>query len=209
MNISQRGILEIAEHAGIVHGPYKDSRGIWTFGIGHTAAAGDPDPATMPREDTRQWASARADVAMASAIRIFDADLDSYEERVRNAIKAPLSQHQFDALVSFDFNTGGIQRANLTRQINAGDYSGSGFMGWLKPPEIRGRRTAEKNLFVTGAYEANGDAIVLYDALGDGRIAFRRRVTGRELTEALGRGGSEVDRLRAKLARIQSIIEED
>ena len=30
-------------------GPYLDVKGVWTFGIGHTAAAGAPDPATLPR----------------------------------------------------------------------------------------------------------------------------------------------------------------
>ena len=48
MKISTRGILEIAEHEGIVPAPYRDSVGVWTWGIGHTKGAGDPDPARMP-----------------------------------------------------------------------------------------------------------------------------------------------------------------
>jgi len=48
-------------------------------------------------------------------------DLNTYERRVNAAIKVSLKRHQFDALVSFDFNTGGIFKARLTQRINAGD----------------------------------------------------------------------------------------
>lgn len=37
------------------------------------------------------------------------------------AVTVRLEQHEFDALVSFDFNTGGIYRANLTKQLNTGN----------------------------------------------------------------------------------------
>ena len=40
MTVSRRGVLEIAEHEGIVLGPYRDSAGVWTYGVGHTAGAG-------------------------------------------------------------------------------------------------------------------------------------------------------------------------
>ncbi len=49
MDFSLRGLIEIAEHEGIVPAPYRDSAGVWTWGIGHTAAAGGPDPVKMPR----------------------------------------------------------------------------------------------------------------------------------------------------------------
>jgi len=184
MKVSPNGVLEIAEHEGIVLGPYLDSVNVWTDGVGHTAAAGGPDPAKTRRVDTRKWNDAQVRAQMVAALRQFDADLDSYEGRVNRAIKVRLKQHQFDALVSFDFNTGGILRAKLTEAINRGDMSGDGFMGWLKPKEIIKRRKAEQTLFRTGRYDANGDMIPVYDALGDGRTRFRKAISGRDL-EAL------------------------
>ena len=39
--------------------------------------------------------------------------------------EAPTSQAQFDALVSFHYNTGAIGRATLTRRHRAGDHAGA------------------------------------------------------------------------------------
>lgn len=173
--VTDKGVLEIAEHEGLVLGPYYDSKNILTYGVGHTKAAGGLDPAKLPRVDTRTWDSNRVRQEMLSILKLFDEDLDKYEARVNHAVKVPLKPHQFDALVSFDFNTGGIYSANLTRELNAGDIDGAarGFMGWLKPKEIIGRRTAEMNLFMTGDYEANGSRIPIYDALPDGSYRHR------------------------------------
>ena len=172
MKISKRGLLEIAEHEGLVPAPYLDSRGIWTWGIGHTAAAGDPDPEAMTRD-----MPADVDAAIVAALKQFDRDLDNYERRVNRAIKVPIAQHQFDALVSFDFNTGGIFRARLTRRINAGDPDAAeSFMGWLRPPEIRKRRGDEMRLFQTGDYRANGDAIKVWRVDGTGHLRGLSRV---------------------------------
>lgn len=180
--ISKKGVLEIAEHEGIVLGPYRDSRGFWTWGVGHTRFAGGPDPRTMPRVDTRPWSERKVTEEIIKALRLFDVDLDKFEARVREAITVPLRQHQFDALVSFDFNTGGIYRAKLTAAINRRDPDAAEhFMGWIKPKEIIKRREAEMKLFMTGNYDANGRSIVIWDALGDGRLARRKVIDSAEL----------------------------
>ena len=49
MQMTERGLLALAGHEGVVPAPYRDSTGTWTFGIGHTAAAEPPDPAQMAR----------------------------------------------------------------------------------------------------------------------------------------------------------------
>jgi lysozyme len=185
MRCSTKGVLELCEHEGIVLGPYLDSVNVWTYGVGHTAAAGGPDPAKMRMIDTRGWKGPVLEGQLAQILALFAADLKSYEARVNDAIKVPLKQHQFDALVSFDFNTGGIYKAKLTQAINRGDFSGDGFMGWVRPKEIIKRRMAEQALFRTGDYSANGDKIPLYDALGNGRIRFRAHLSGDNL-RALG-----------------------
>ncbi len=49
MQTSPKGVAEIAGHEGIVLSPYLDSVGTWTFGVGHTRAAGPPNPAVMEK----------------------------------------------------------------------------------------------------------------------------------------------------------------
>jgi lysozyme len=178
MTLSPAGLIEIAEHEGIVPAPYRDSVGVWTWGIGHTAAAGGPDPASIPRAMPQD-----IDAAVIAAIDQFAIDVKGYEARVNAAITVPLAQHQFDALVSFDFNTGGIHRARLTAAINAGESDAARhFMGWLRPPEIRKRRTAEMALFRTGDYAANGDAVPIWRTDGKGRLTgILRTISGAEL----------------------------
>lgn len=189
MKLSDRGLLEIAEHEGIVPAPYRDSVGVWTFGVGHTAAAGGLDPEAMAR-----GMPANLDGAIEEALRLFRSDVAKYERRVNDAIKVPLEQHEFDALVSFDFNTGGIDRARLTAAINAGDPKASRhFMGWLRPPEIRKRRTAEMRLFETGDYDANGTSIPVWRVDDTGRLrGIHSTISGAELLHRMGRGPTAV-----------------
>ena len=181
MKVSPKGVLEIAEHEGIVIGPYLDSVGVWTYGVGHTAAAGGPDPAKMTKVDTRSWSREKVNEEVLKALRLFDVDLDKYEARVNKAISRPLTQHQFDALVSFDFNTGGIHRANLTKDINAGRMDGNGFMGWVRRKEIIKRRKAEQALFRNGNYDANGSNIPVYDTTINGKPRFRFSLNSKEV----------------------------
>ena len=186
MKISDKGVLEIAEHEGIVPGPYKDSVGVWTVGVGHTSAAGGPKPESMPR-----GMPADVDKVVLDMLALFDVDLDKYEARVNKAVIAPLKQHEYDALVSFDFNTGGIYRAKLTEAINRGDKGGDGFMGWLKPKEIIKRRKAEQALFRTGDYDANGDTIPIWrvDEHGNLRGVYKT-ISGKELQALMLAAGS-------------------
>lgn len=147
--MTERGILALVRHEGIVPGPYLDVKKVWTFGIGHTVAAGLPDPATMPR-----CIPGDLDAGIREAFRLFRADIARYEAEVLRAVKVPVEPHEFDALVSFHYNTGGIARAALTRYLNAGDRGAAAhaFMGWLRPAAIRPRREAERDLFREGCY---------------------------------------------------------
>ncbi len=164
MQTSSEGVAEIAGHEGIVLSPYRDSVGVWTFGVGHTASAGLPDPAAMAKGVAQP---------LAPALDVFRRDLKHFEDRVKAAVKVPLEQHEFDALVSFDFNTGGILRARLTRLLNAGDREGAiaAFDGWHRPPEIIPRRDKEKRLFRDGVY-ANRGMATIFTADAEGRVAW-------------------------------------
>ena len=176
MQTSDRGLLALIRHEGVVPGPYLDVKDVWTFGIGHTAAAGPPDPARMTR-----GMPADLDAGIREAFRVFRADLAAYEAAVLRAVKVPLEPNEFDALVSFHYNTGGIAKAALTRHLNAGDRAAAAaaFMGWLKPAAIRPRREAERDLFATGRYPAG--TIPVWSVDRNGQVDFSRPI--RRLTE--------------------------
>ena len=94
MHMTDRGLLALVRHEGIVPGPYLDVAGVWTFGIGHTAAAGSPDPARMVR-----GMPADLDAGIRESFKVFRTDLAAYEAEVLRAVKVPLAPHEFDALV--------------------------------------------------------------------------------------------------------------
>ena len=160
LKVSQRGMAEIAAHEAIVLSPYKDSVGVWTVGIGHTARAGHPDPAKERRE-----------FSIDEIMGIFTRDIQKFESRVRKAFKRPLSQSQFDAAVSFDFNTGGIHRASWVKHFNKGDDARArqAFMLWRKPSQIIPRRQKERDLFFDGKYTSNG-RVDVYPASSSGKV---------------------------------------
>jgi GH24 family phage-related lysozyme (muramidase) len=82
----------------------------WTIGWGATGE--DVRPGTV-------WTKAECDERLA-------ADLERYAAETAAALGgAPTSQAQFDALVSFHYNTGAIARATLTRKHVAGDHAGA------------------------------------------------------------------------------------
>jgi len=159
MRTSDKGRFALALKEGLVPAPYLDSVGVWTFGIGLAETSGlEPNPRNMPR-----GMPADLDGAIREAFRLFVRTLEPYEAAVNRAVRVPLAQHEFDALVSFHYNTGGIARASLTRHINAGDKAAAAaaFMGWVRPPEIKGRRDAEQRLFRDGTYPTG--QIPVYD----------------------------------------------
>lgn len=90
----------------------------------------------------------------------FAEDLARYAAEVVDALGtaiASTSQRQFDALVSFHYNTGAIARATLTRKHIAGDYEGAAreFARWNRAGGrvLKGlvrRREAEAGLYVKG-----------------------------------------------------------
>lgn len=85
----------------------------------------------------------------------FRLDMQRYADAVSKAIgNAPTTQNQFDALVSFHYNTGAIGSATLTKKHKAGDYGGAKaeFARWNKNAGkvmagLTRRRAAEAALY--------------------------------------------------------------
>ncbi len=149
METSEAGIVALIAHEGIVPGPYRDSRGVLTYGVGHTKAAGSPDPAKMAA-----GMPSDLDAELVRVFQVFRADLARYEAAVNAAITVEVEQHQFDAAVSFHYNTGAIGRATWVKHLNNGEVraAGAAMMNWCKPVELTARRQAERNLFERGVY---------------------------------------------------------
>ena len=143
MKMSTEGLIALIGHEGIVLSRYLDSVKVWTIGVGHTKAAGGLNPETFT-----------GTLTMKQALDLLREDIVKYEKGVSAAVKVPLTQYEFDALVSFHYNTGAISRATLTKTLNAGNkkLAAEQFMNWVKPQSIYGRRKAEMVLFSNGDY---------------------------------------------------------
>ena len=175
METSAKGLLALINLEGVVLSSYRDSAGIWTIGVGHTAAAGPPRPNPSLR------------ITLEQAIRLFREDIRRYEAGVERAVKVPLESHEFDALVSFHFNTGAIARAAITRHLNAGDKNkaATAFMNWTtaggKKGVLTDRRKAERAMFTHGDY-GNIASVLVYDRHpGPARSVSTASLMGRPL----------------------------
>ena len=149
MRMSIDGACMLVALEGIVPCRYRDIAGKWTYGIGHTAAAGPPDPETVTQKVTGD-----PQQDLPPVLEVFRADLAKYEADVVRALRVTVRQHEFDALVMFHFNTGAIARAKLTRYVNDKQMvaASNAFMNWCRPASIRERRRKEQELFATGRY---------------------------------------------------------
>lgn len=86
-------------------------------------------------------------------------DLERYAAEVASVLgDAPTTQAQFDALVSFHYNTGAIARATLTQKHCAGDHQSAAkeFARWNRAggrvlKGLTRRRAAEAELYLSGS----------------------------------------------------------
>lgn len=95
-------------------------------------------------------------ISVEQAEACFTKDLSKFEKAVTQMVTVPLSQPQFDALVSFAYNVGvnNLQKSTLLKLVNAGRYKDAQpqFLRWNKAggKVLKGltrRRLAEATLF--------------------------------------------------------------
>lgn len=117
----------------------------WTIGAGWTGPV--DGAAIVPGMVITR---ARADALLAT-------ELKKYEEGVTALVKVPLTQGQFDALVSFSWNLGlqNLKTSRLLRYLNAGAYGAAAgqFMLWVKAGGVvmdglKKRRRIEQSWFI-------------------------------------------------------------
>jgi lysozyme len=112
---------------------------VWTIGYGSTAGVKEGMVITQEEAEKK-----------------FTTDVDWAVHAINNRVTVPITQYQFDALVSLVFNIGGtaFSRSTLCALLNSGKISEvpEQFLRWNKAggkesPGLTRRREAEKKLF--------------------------------------------------------------
>ena len=181
MRLSQQGLDLIKRHEGFRSFAYDDFaphrparnpiRGTLTIGYGETQGVNIGDTITE-------------EAASEQLMRRLNRD---FEPAVRRLVTVPLTQYQYDALVSFVYNVGegNLARSTLLRRVNAGRYDDvpAQLMRWTRSKgiELRGlvrRRRDEAELW-RGLHEAGDEvAAAPADPPSDGTPAHQSSTVG-------------------------------
>ena len=153
MKISEKGLSMIERFEGCLLKASNKRDGVWTIGYGQT---GSYYGKRVRRGMTTTKALAHA--------WLRDHSIKTYEDAVTQAVKVPLNQNQFDALVSFTYNVGvgAFKQSTALRKLNAGDYAGAAdaLTMWTKCRRkvlagLVRRRKEERALFLTPVTQTN------------------------------------------------------
>lgn len=141
MKTSEKGIEFIKQFERLLLRPYICPAGLLTVGYGHV----------LRPSDKLHWI-----ITEVEADKLLEKDVGTAANAVGRLIRVPLSQGQFDALVSFTFNlgSGALQRSTLRQKLNRGEYldAADEFGRWVlaggrKLPGLVRRRAAEQLIF--------------------------------------------------------------
>lgn len=147
MKTGKKGLDLIKEFEGWYPDPYLDPIGLATIGYGFTYYLPGRKKVTLK---DKPLTKAQGDPMLKEI-------LANYENDVLRMVKKPLTQNQFDALVSFTYNLGGdnLSKSTLLKKVNKDPNDptiSAEFMKWVnaggKPFKglIR-RRKAEADLY--------------------------------------------------------------
>lgn len=145
MHVSPSGVDMICNFEGLRLKAYDDGVGVWTIGYGTTKY---PNGIRVKKGDTCTLDQAKA---------YMQNDLKAFEQTVNNAVKVPLNQNQFDALVSLAYNIGStaFEESTLVKRLNEKNYKAAAdqFGLWVnaRGKRLQGlvnRRAAERTLFL-------------------------------------------------------------
>jgi lysozyme len=118
VRITDDGLGAVKRREGVVLTMYHDSAGLPTIGVGHLLTHEELTTGKLRIEvDWHQG------ITEAQAEDLLRQDLAAAEEAV-SEVTVPLTQQQYDTLVSFAFNVGGqaFRASTLLRLLNAGQY---------------------------------------------------------------------------------------
>lgn len=154
MELTRNIVLELLEHEAIVKEAYKDSEGIWTWGVGVTDRSGHKvgrykdSPQTI-RRCLEVYIWLLRDVYLPGVKRAFG--------------NRQLSESELAGALSFHYNTGAIERASWVKSWLDGnpDQAYREFLNYCKPLAIIGRRKLERETFFKGLWHSDGYITVL------------------------------------------------
>ena len=139
MKIDQKGIDFLIEVEAARLNAYQDTKGIWTIGVG----------ATRYQDGRRVKQGDKITKEQLNTLLHFH--IKEAENDIAKLVKVPLTQNQFNALISFYHNVGITQfrSSTLLKKLNKADYVGASkeFIRWIKQPELKNRRVKETELF--------------------------------------------------------------
>jgi lysozyme len=154
-DLTARIAAELVGHEAIVPEAYKDSVGVWTWGVGVTDASGHKVARYKDKPST-----------IAHCLEIY---VWLVRERYLPVVLGvfaghDLSEAELGAALSFHYNTGAIARASWPRLFVQGkaDQARASMLEWAFPASIIGRRRKEAALFFDGTWSGDGGALV-YD----------------------------------------------
>lgn len=139
--INAAGLSLIESFEGDALRAYRDSGGIESIGFGHT---GDVTPGEV--------------ITQAQALAYLKGDVASATAAVAGCVQVTLTPNQFSALISFEYNTGGLPRSPGLACINGGRFAEAWddhFCLWIHDAAgnvddgLVRRRAAERALFFT------------------------------------------------------------
>lgn len=146
MKTSKAGLDLIKQFESFRAAPYLCSAGVPTIGYGTTVYPNGIKVKLSDQKITQQLAET-----------FLQHHVNATEKDVLSLVKVPLTQNQFDALVSFAYNVGlgAFGDSTLLKLLNAGDIDGTSkqFERWNKTGGkvsngLTRRRNAEKALFL-------------------------------------------------------------
>ena len=142
IGIKQSTMALIKHFEGVRHTAYEDSQGNQTIGIGHHIKA---------NEEKLHFAT----LSSKQVHSLLEADMRPCERVLSSRVTQPLTQGQFDALMSLCFNIGVDQFAGseVVKHLNQGNHqkAANAFLNWNRPSELIVRRQKERKLFLQGA----------------------------------------------------------
>lgn len=126
MKTSPEGEALIEKREGMRLEMYRDSAGLPTIGVGHLLTKDELSSGKLRIAGVSiDW---HEGISIGQVTALLNQDLGPAERAV-NAVRVPLTQTQFDTLVSFVFNIGvnAFADSTLLKRLNAGDYDGVAF----------------------------------------------------------------------------------
>jgi GH24 family phage-related lysozyme (muramidase)/peptidoglycan hydrolase-like protein with peptidoglycan-binding domain len=151
LQVSENGKKLVRDAEGFFSKPYNDPAGHATIGYGHLLHRGNVTAA-----DRAQWGT----LSEPQARTLLDKDINEVAAQVKSLVKVPVTQGQFDALVSFGFNLGtgkgGLGDSTLLSKLNKGDYAGAQkeFGRWVHATDNSGNVITLPGLVTRRANEA-------------------------------------------------------